>query len=375
MTAFANAAKLPERPAIRPVVSCRGVAKVFSNGTLALQNVDLDIKHHQFVSLLGPSGCGKSTLLRMIAGLEEVSRGEIHIDGARVDSLPPGRRGVAMVFQHYALYPHMTVRDNMAFGLRNIGMPAAEIDRKIGAAARILEMEHLLQRRPAQLSGGQRQRVAIGRAIVKEPKAFLFDEPLSNLDAALRSRTRIELARLHQQVKATMVFVTHDQVEAMTMASRIAIMNQGRIEQIGTPLDVYRRPRTRFVAGFIGTPAMNFLLVRLTGENQGRAVVSLAGGQSVVTQVPVVGLPEGRDLELGVRAEHVHNGGEIAGRAEVVERLGDRTFAYARLPDGALVVYEQPGDSPVAVGDQVALSFEPGHVHLFDAGGKGHHAA
>ncbi len=355
-------------------ISLRNVGKSFGSVEV-IPDLSLDIVPGEFIVFLGPSGCGKSTLLRMIAGLEEVSRGEIHIDGARVDSLPPGRRGVAMVFQHYALYPHMTVRDNMAFGLRNIGMPAAEIDRKIGAAARILEMEHLLQRRPAQLSGGQRQRVAIGRAIVKEPKAFLFDEPLSNLDAALRSRTRIELARLHQQVKATMVFVTHDQVEAMTMASRIAIMNQGRIEQIGTPLDVYRRPRTRFVAGFIGTPAMNFLPVRLTGENQGRAVVSLAGGQSVVTQVPVVGLPEGRDLELGVRAEHVHNGGEIAGRAEVVERLGDRTFAYARLPDGALVVYEQPGDSPVAVGDQVALSFEPGHVHLFDAGGKGHHAA
>ena len=327
-------------------ISLRNVGKSFGSVEV-IPDLSLDIVSGEFIVFLGPSGCGKSTLLRMIAGLEDVSRGEIHIDGARVDSLPPGQRGVAMVFQHYALYPHMTVRDNMAFGLRNIGMPAGEIDRKIADAARI----------------------------VKEPKAFLFDEPLSNLDAALRSRTRIELARLHQQVKATMVFVTHDQVEAMTMASRIAIMNQGRIEQVGTPLDVYRKPRTRFVAGFIGTPAMNFLPVRLAGESQGRAVVALAGGQSVVTHVPVVALPEGKDIELGVRAEHVATGGDIAGRAEVVERLGDRTFVYARLPEGALVVYEQPGDSDVAVGDAVALKFDPAHVHLFDARGLGHHAA
>ena len=355
-------------------ISLRNVGKSFGSVEV-IPDLSLDIVSGEFIVFLGPSGCGKSTLLRMIAGLEELSRGEILIDGTRVDALPPGQRGVAMVFQHYALYPHMTVRDNMAFGLRNVGMPAAEIDRKIADAARILEMDHLLARKPAQLSGGQRQRVAIGRAIVKAPKAFLFDEPLSNLDAALRSRTRIELARLHQQVQATMIFVTHDQVEAMTMASRIAIMNQGRIEQIGTPLEVYRRPRTRFVAGFIGTPAMNILPVRLLGEEKGGAVVALPGGQRVATRVPVAGLAASATLELGVRAEHVSAGGDIAGRAEVVERLGDRTFVYVRLPDGTQVVYEDAGDSAVAVGDEVRLAFASAQVHLFDAAGVGHHAA
>jgi len=354
-------------------ISLRNVGKSFGSVEV-IPDLSLEIVSGEFLVFLGPSGCGKSTLLRMIAGLEEVSGGEILIDGARVDALPPGQRGVAMVFQHYALYPHMTVRDNMAFGLRNIGMAASEIDRKIADAARILEMDHLLARKPAQLSGGQRQRVAIGRAIVKEPKAFLFDEPLSNLDAALRSRTRIELARLHQQVKATMIFVTHDQVEAMTMASRIAIMNQGRIEQVGTPLEVYRRPRTRFVASFIGTPAMNMLPVRLLGAEQGGAVVELPGGQRVRTRVPASGLGAGGALELGVRAEHVSTGGGIAGRAEVVERLGNRTLAHARLADGALVVYEDAGDSAVAVGDAVSLGINPAQVHIFDASGVGHHA-
>jgi multiple sugar transport system ATP-binding protein len=355
-------------------ISLHNVGKSYGSVEV-IPDLSMEIISGEFLVFLGPSGCGKSTLLRMIAGLEELSNGEILIDGTRVDALPPGQRGVAMVFQHYALYPHMTVRDNMAFGLRNIGMSAGEIDRKIADAARILEMDHLLARKPSQLSGGQRQRVAIGRAIVKEPKAFLFDEPLSNLDAALRSRTRIELARLHQQVKATMIFVTHDQVEAMTMASRIAIMNQGRIEQVGTPLEVYRRPRTRFVAGFIGTPAMNILTVRLLGEDKGGAVVALPGGQRVETRVPISGLASSATLELGVRAEHVTTGGGIDGRAEVVERLGDRTFVYARLPDGALVVYEDAGDSTVSVGDPVALGFNPAQVHLFDSAGIGHHAA
>ena len=355
-------------------ISLRNVAKNFG-AVEVIPGLSLDIVSGEFLVFLGPSGCGKSTLLRMIAGLEDLSGGEILIDGQRVDELAPGRRGVAMVFQHYALYPHMSVRENMAFGLKNIGMPEAEIEAKIQEAARILEMGHLLARKPSQLSGGQRQRVAIGRAIVKAPKAFLFDEPLSNLDAALRSRTRIELARLHQQVKATMVFVTHDQIEAMTMASRIAIMNQGRIEQVGTPLDVYRKPLTRFVAGFIGAPAMNFLPAEAAGGKDGKASVRLASGSIVETGVPLSALPGGGKFELGIRAEHVEAGGGIAAKADVVERLGDRTLVYAALSDGAIVVYEDSGDSGVKVGDEVALSFKRGFIHIFDAEGRAYHAA
>jgi len=233
----------------------RNVSKRFGPVEV-INDLSLDIEEGEFAVFLGPSGCGKSTLLRMVAGLESLSAGEIHLGQRRIDGLAPGERGVAMVFQHYALYPHMTVRQNMGFGLRNVGVAAAEIAAKIAQAAALLEIGHLLDRKPGQLSGGQRQRVAIGRAIVKQPEAFLFDEPLSNLDAALRARTRVELARLHQQVRSTMVFVTHDQMEAMTLATRIVVMNAGRVEQVGTPIEIYRRPGTRFVAGFIGTPAM-----------------------------------------------------------------------------------------------------------------------
>ncbi len=339
-----------------------------------IRELSLDVEAGEFIVFLGPSGCGKSTLLRMIAGLEEASAGEILIDGRRVDALPPGQRGVAMVFQHYALYPHMSVRENMAFGLRNVGQAAAEIERRIVEAARILEIGHLLERKPAQLSGGQRQRVAIGRAIVKEPKAFLFDEPLSNLDAGLRSRTRIELARLHQQMKATMIFVTHDQVEAMTLATRIAVMNHGRIEQVGAPMDIYRRPATRFVAGFIGPPAMNFVSVEAIGVRDGGAVLRMPDGSEVVTRVVATELGGRTRLELGVRAEHVTSGGSIPAVADVVERLGDRTLVYARLADGTNFVFEDEGDSSVAVGDRVGLTIDSRFVHVFDADGRAFHA-
>ena len=226
-----------------------------------ISELSLRIESGEFIAFLGASGCGKTTLLRMIAGLEAINSGEIRIGGERVDHLPPGARGVAMVFQHYALYPHMTIYENMAFGLKNIGVASAAIDQRIRQAAKILEIEPLLARKPGQLSGGQRQRVAIGRALVKDPKAFLFDEPLSNLDAALRIRTRVELARLHQQTRATTIFVTHDQVEAMTLAGRIVVMNARRIEQIGTPMEIYGRPASEFVARFVGSPPMNFLPV------------------------------------------------------------------------------------------------------------------
>src|ERR1700758_4911932 len=232
-----------------------------------IHGINLTVEDGSFTVFVGPSGCGKSTLLRMIAGLEELTFGEVHIGGKRCDHLLPSARGMAMVFQTYALYPHMSVYENLKFGLVNQKLPKIEIDARIRRAADILRISELLSRRPSQLSGGQRQRVAIGRAIVKQPEAFLFDEPLSNLDAALRSRTRIELARLHQRMRTTMVFVTHDQVEAMTMATRIVVMNQGRIEQIGTPMEVYSRPATRFVAAFIGSPPMNFLTVAPVGES------------------------------------------------------------------------------------------------------------
>ena len=355
-------------------LSLRGVSKRF--GALEIiHNLSLEIDAGEFAVILGPSGCGKSTLLRMVAGLEALTEGEIHLDGARIDAAAPGDRGVAMVFQHYALYPHMTVRQNMAFGLRNIGIPEAQIVVKINDAARMLEIGHLLDRKPGQLSGGQRQRVAIGRAIVKQPKAFLFDEPLSNLDAALRSRTRIELARLHQQMQATMIFVTHDQVEAMTMATRIVVMNNGRIEQIGTPMDVYQRPETRFVASFIGTPAMNFLDVAGTAERDGKLLVTLKDGTVVPTTIPAGSAPGAGATTLGVRAENVQPGGGTEAHVEVVERLGDRTLIYALLRDGAMVAYDEPGDARVRVGDTVALTIDGSAVHLFDAAGRAAHAS
>ncbi|HEX2134888.1 MAG TPA: sn-glycerol-3-phosphate ABC transporter ATP-binding protein UgpC [Microvirga sp.] len=340
-----------------------------------IHDLSLEIESGEFAVFLGPSGCGKSTLLRMIAGLEDVSSGEIYIDRQRIDRAAPGERGVAMVFQNYALYPHMTVRDNLAFGLKNIGMPKAQIAERVQAAAKMLEMDALLDRRPSQLSGGQRQRVAIGRAIVKEPRAFLFDEPLSNLDAALRSRTRVELARLHHSMHATMIFVTHDQIEAMTMATRIVVMNRGRIEQVGTPLGIYRRPATRFVAGFIGTPSMNFIKVEPVSARDGMTVVRLPDGTTIETDVPSQLFTSGGPVELGIRAEHTVPGSGIPALVDVVERLGDRTLVYARLRDGTALVYEDQGDSPVDVGDNVELSFRRPFIHLFDAQGTAYHAA
>jgi len=339
-----------------------------------IRDLSLDVPSGEFAVFLGPSGCGKSTLLRMIAGLEMLGGGTIHLGDHRIDTLPPGDRGVAMVFQHYALYPHMTVRQNMAFGLRNVGIARADIDRKIGDAGRMLEIEALLDRKPAQLSGGQRQRVAIGRAIVKEPDIFLFDEPLSNLDAALRSRTRIEIARLHQRVQATMVFVTHDQVEAMTMATRIVVINQGRIEQVGSPMEIYNRPKTRFVAAFIGNPAMNFLPVAPTGEQGGCVVVRLPDGTSLPTAIASSELPRAPHLTLGVRAEHVEPGSGTPVRVDVVERLGERTLVYALAADGSTIVYDEPGNVAPGIGERLDLAIDPAHVHLFDGDGRAYHA-
>ena len=355
-------------------IQLNGVTKRYGE-TEVITGLDLDIHEGEFLVFLGPSGCGKSTLLRMIAGLEEVSDGQISIGGRQVNDLPPGKRGVAMVFQHYALYPHMTVYDNMAFGLRNSGVAAGDIERRITEAARMLELDPLLKRRPAQLSGGQRQRVAIGRAVVKEPEAFLFDEPLSNLDASLRTRTRVELARIHRRLNSTMVFVTHDQIEAMTLATRIVVMNHGRIEQIGAPLDIYRHPATRFVAGFIGAPAMNFLEVEPAGENGGRLLVRLPVDNVVVpTTVAANTLPPGK-LTLGIRAEHIviDPEGPLSGRAEVIERLGDRSLAHLSLANNQLLVVEVPRELEMQAGDVIRLSFDATHLHLFDESGKAHH--
>ncbi|MDO8778519.1 MAG: sn-glycerol-3-phosphate ABC transporter ATP-binding protein UgpC [Burkholderiaceae bacterium] len=356
-----------------------GIDKRYGNVDV-IKNLGLEVDPGEFLVFLGPSGCGKSTLLRMIAGLEPVSAGVIHIAGRDVTQLPPGARNVAMVFQHYALYPHMTVYDNMAFGLRNVGVSEKEVDRRVQEAARMLELVELLNRKPVQMSGGQRQRVAIGRAVVKEPAAFLFDEPLSNLDAALRARTRVELARLHQRLKATMIFVTHDQVEAMTLATRIVVMNRGRIEQVGRPMDIYRNPASRFVAGFIGSPAMNFLDVVQAGGEYGEAAVRLPDGTLVQTTVPESRLPSSVKLELGVRPESLSieradAPGVLVGTAEVVERLGDQTHAHISLRSGGVVIAHAHRDSTIAAGDAVGLRIDGAAVHLFDELGVAYHAA
>lgn len=333
-----------------------------------IRNLSLEISAGEFVVFLGPSGSGKTTLLRMIAGLESIDAGGLVIDGVRSEGLAPGQRNLAMVFQNYALYPHMTVAENMAFGLRNVRLPEGTIKARVAEAARMLEMEKLLARRPAELSGGQRQRVAIGRAIVKEPKAFLFDEPLSNLDAALRVRTRVELAELHQRLGSTMIYVTHDQTEAMTLADRIVILNNCKIEQVGTPMEVYARPASRFVASFIGSPAMNLLPVTLTGQGD-RAAARLGDG----SVVPLPAAPKGDGpWELGIRPEAltVSTGGTTTATATVVERLGDRTLVYAKLSDGLLVIAQDSGKSQVKAGDRIGLDFDTAELHLFDGQGR-----
>jgi multiple sugar transport system ATP-binding protein len=357
-------------------IELRNVNKSFG-AVRVIEDVSLTVEPNEFVVFLGPSGSGKSTLLRMIAGLETVDSGEIWIGDTRVDQLAPGQRGVAMVFQNYALYPHMTVTENLAFGLRNIGMPSSEIDRRVKDAARILEIGELLQRKPSQLSGGQRQRVAIGRAIVKEPKAFLFDEPLSNLDAALRVRTRVELAELHHRLASTMVYVTHDQTEAMTMADRIVVLNDRKIEQIGTPMEVYSRPASRFVAGFVGSPAMNFLPVSVSSN--GALTTTLGDGSIFAADMPAPADAIGSTAVLGIRPEAVRiaSGDErlTVGKASVVEKLGERTLVHVRLSDGSTLVAQDVGRSAVNPGDEVGLAFDSAEAHLFDAQGRAYHAA
>jgi multiple sugar transport system ATP-binding protein len=336
-----------------------------------IKGVDLAIEDREFCVFVGPSGCGKSTLLRMIAGLEEITSGDLLIDGQRVNDVPPAERGLAMVFQTYALYPHMSVADNMGFSLRLAGVPKAERRAKVGEAARILHLDQLLDRKPKELSGGQRQRVAIGRAIVRKPRVFLFDEPLSNLDAALRVQMRIELARLHDELKATMIYVTHDQVEAMTMADKIVVLQAGIVEQAGTPLELYHHPRNLFVAGFIGSPKMNFLPVTVGSVDQAGATVQLAGGSTVTVPVQPGRLKRGDAVTLGVRPEHLRpaEAGEIAGEVMVVERLGGETFLYTQLGGGEMLVIQADGEIPTRVHERIAVKLNPATCHLFDAQG------
>jgi len=349
-----------------------GVEKVYPGGVAAVCGIDLAVADGEMTVLVGPSGCGKSTLLRMVAGLETVTRGRIEIGGRPVDHLEPAARDIAMVFQNYALYPHMSVFDNMAYGLRNRRMPRPEIDRRVRATAAMLGLEDLLDRRPRQLSGGQRQRVAMGRAIVREPEAFLFDEPLSNLDAKLRVQMRLEIRRLQRRVRTTGLYVTHDQVEAMTLADRLVVMNAGRAEQVGAPLDVYERPATAFVAAFIGSPAMNFLPGRLA--DGGRAVALDAGPRLTLPPGHVAGA-DGSSVTVGIRPEHLTVAGtgvnETAGKAQMridlVEALGADTLLHGPVGSGdAIVVLRAPGGRRWQVGEQLPLSFPPGRLHLFD---------
>jgi multiple sugar transport system ATP-binding protein len=350
-------------------VTLKDVRKRFGQVEV-IKGVSLEIQDREFVVFVGPSGCGKSTLLRLIAGLEEITTGEVLIDGTRANDVPPARRGLAMVFQSYALYPHMSVADNMAFSLRLAGVSREQRARKVREAARILQLEPLLERKPKELSGGQRQRVAIGRAIVRSPKVFLFDEPLSNLDAALRVQMRVELTRLHDELKATMIYVTHDQIEAMTMADRIVVLQAGVVEQVGSPLELYHRPRNLFVAGFIGSPKMNLLASAVTGIGRGAVAVSLPGGGAIDIPRAEVHLRVGEKVTLGVRPEHLSlaKDGQIRGEVLLVERLGAATVLHVKV-EGGLVTLQAAGEEPVQMHDRVGVRLSPESCHLFDAEG------
>ena len=337
-------------------------------------DVSLAVEEGEFVVFVGPSGCGKSTLLRAVAGLEDITSGSILIGGDCVNDVPPAERGVAMVFQSYALYPHMTVRANMEFGLKVNKIEAAERNRRIQEAARILQLEEFLKRRPAQLSGGQRQRVAIGRAIVKQPRVFLFDEPLSNLDAALRVQMRVELENLHSALGSTMIYVTHDQVEAMTLADRIIVLNEGCTEQIGDPLELYHRPKTQFVAGFIGSPKMNFIPVHLA-RVEGSAMTLKYGADAIVTSSMFVAPETGNSqLTLGIRPEHLTvcdvESGKLTATVKVVEALGSDTYIYADMPAGEQVVVRAQSNTRVRRGETIGLHLEELQEHLFAADGR-----
>lgn len=374
-------------------ITLKGVTKAYGDHPPVLRGIDLEIGNNEFCVFLGPSGCGKSTLLRIIAGLEDASSGEVQIGGRVVNEVPPAKRGVAMVFQSYALFPHMSVEENMSFGLKLSGVPAREVAQRVQAAAKTLQLDALLKRKPAALSGGQRQRVAIGRAIVREPGVFLFDEPLSNLDAMLRSQTRIEIARLHRQfARASTVYVTHDQIEAMTLGDKIVLLRAGAeaerygsIAQVGSPLDLYHRPNNQFVAAFIGSPKMNFLSATVQSSTDVEVTVKLDKSDDVV-RVDANGssLHVGQPLQLGIRPEHFDqvtdidsDGGAHANadiqtlRREVslVERLGEHSYLHLDDLAGTTIVAKQPGDAAYPPGARVAVRFNSSACHLFTADG------
>ena len=350
-----------------------GVRKSFGSVDV-IKGVDLSIKSGEFIVFVGPSGCGKSTLLRLIAGLEEITAGTLKIDGEVVNDLPPARRGIAMVFQSYALYPHMKVYDNMAFGMKLAGGGKAEVDKRVREAANMLQITPYLDRLPKQLSGGQRQRVAIGRAIVRDPHVFLFDEPLSNLDAALRVATRIEIAKLHERMpQTTMIYVTHDQVEAMTLADKIVVLDRGVISQVGTPMELYQQPANKFVASFIGSPTMNFVAATTKGTDGANVTVDLPGGHPIT--VKTRGAPQktgNAPVEVGIRPEHVRLVGagdptaSLPGTVQLLERLGNATIMYVDTPAGQIVVQDD-GDAAAHTGENVGVLFDPARVHVFTA--------
>jgi multiple sugar transport system ATP-binding protein len=349
----------------------KGVSKSFGD-VMIIPSIDLQIEDGEFVVFVGPSGCGKSTLLRLIAGLEDATGGKIEIDGLDVTDVPPAKRALSMVFQSYALYPHMSVRGNIGFGLKMAGEAKDVIRQKVEKAAATLNLTSYLDRKPRQLSGGQRQRVAIGRAIVREPKAFLFDEPLSNLDAALRVQMRLEIAQLHESLATTMIYVTHDQVEAMTLADKIVVLNAGNIEQAGTPLELYHHPVNLFVAGFIGSPKMNFLPTEVRAAGPEGVTVALPGGRDIRVPVTAGTLQPGAKATLGVRPEHLKPGdhGELAGDVIVAERLGGDTYLYIRQAGESLFVVQADGNNPTRVHERVAVGIDPDTCHLFDSDGR-----
>jgi len=354
-------------------LSLRNVVKRY--GALEIiHGANLEVKDGEFVVFVGPSGCGKSTLLRMIAGLEDISGGEIDIGGTVVNDVEPADRGIAMVFQSYALYPHMTVAENLSFGLRMNGNPKEDTEKRVSHAAGILQINELMQRRPKQLSGGQRQRVAIGRAIVREPKVFLFDEPLSNLDAELRVQMRVEISRLHKQLGTTMIYVTHDQTEAMTLADKIVVLRAGNIEQVGAPLDLYDDPANQFVAGFVGSPKMNFLKAVVTGRDAAGLTVALAADRNLRLTLPLTAaLPDGTDVTLGVRPEHFGDSGkgdaDMTVSVDVAEHLGNTSYIYATL-GGEQLIIERPESRTTGNRDSLAVSLSAKRTFLFDSAGQ-----
>lgn len=338
-----------------------------------LHGINLDIKKNEFTVFVGPSGCGKSTLLRLIAGLEDATEGQILIDDEDVTMLRPAKRGVAMVFQSYALYPHMTVYENMSFALRRTKYPKEEIHRRVMDAAEVLQVTHLLERQPKQLSGGQRQRVAIGRAIIRDPRVFLFDEPLSNLDASLRVQMRMRIAKLKEKLHTTMIYVTHDQVEAMTLADKIVVLNAGNIEQVGTPLELYHHPCNKFVAGFIGSPKMNFIKVQLTSLKNEVVTLSLPHGKSM--QLPVSLTKSMKDMgpggsaELGIRPEHFvecdHSSSLFTGVVQTIENLGSEIYVYVKIAEDQTILMRTSGDKVFKIGNTLSMKVQPEECHLF----------